>query len=221
MAATPDDDEVRRAILGVRDLYTSNLAEHGVSSRSVGWPDADAQVLRFEKLGQLIALDRPARPITVNDWGCGYGAMFGFIDALPGVELERYFGYDVSDEMLTAAREHVPDPRAEWILGSDVTQEADYSFVSGTFNVRMDASDEVWGEYIRSTLRTLHERSRRGLAFNLLTSYVDWRKDDLFYADPAELFTFCKSELSRYVTLLHDYPLYEWTIVVLKEDRGA
>lgn len=214
-----DPDEVTRAISGVRDLYTSNLAEHGVSSRSVGWPDADAQVLRFEKLAHLIDADRPGRPVTVNDWGCGYGAMFGFLDARPGVEVERYVGYDVSEEMLAAARETVPDPRAEWVLGSEVTRDADYSFVSGTFNVRMEAGDEAWTAYVQSVLRTLHERSRRGFAFNLLTSYVDWRKDDLFYADPAVFFHFCKTELSRFVTLLHDYPLYEWTIVVLREDR--
>jgi SAM-dependent methyltransferase len=216
-----DAEEVRRAITGVRDLYTTNLAEHGVSSRSVGWPDADAQVLRFEKLAHLVAVDRPSRPVTVNDWGCGYGALFGFLDGLPGVELERYVGYDVSEEMLAAAREHVPDARAEWVLGSEVTQEADFSFVSGTFNVRMEAGDEAWERYIREVLRLLHARSRRGFAFNLLTSYVDWHKDDLFYADPAAFFSFCKSELSRFVTLLHDYPLYEWTIVVLKEDRPA
>jgi SAM-dependent methyltransferase len=219
--AGSSSDEVRQAISDVRDLYTSNLAEHGVSSSAVGWPDAEKQVLRFEKLAHLIAVDRPAAPVTVNDWGCGYGAMFSFLDALPGVELARYVGYDVSSEMLEAAREHVPDPRAEWVLGSEVTQEADYSFLSGTFNVRMEASDASWASYVQSVLRLLHSRSRRGFAFNLLTSYVDWRKDDLFYADPAEFFAFCKTELSRFVTLLHDYPLYEWTIVVLKEERPA
>ena len=46
---------------------------------------------------------------------------------------------------------------------------------------------------------------RRGLAFNLLTTYVDWRKDDLYYADPGRYFDFCRRELSRYVTLVHDY----------------
>jgi hypothetical protein len=214
------DDALTRAIEAVRDLYTGNLAEHGIDSRSVGWPDADKQILRFAKLAYLIDADRPKAPVTVNDWGCGYGAMFEFLDRRPGAELERYTGYDVSADMLDAARRHVPDPRAQWVLGSEV-KDADYTFVSGTFNVRMEASDELWGEYVRAVLRTLHERSRRGFAFNLLTSYVDWRKDDLFYADPAEFFGYCKAELSRFVTLLHDYPLYEWTIVVLREDRPA
>ncbi len=206
------DDRLARALAGVRDLYTANLAEHGIDSRSVGWPDPDAQLLRFRKLAVL--LEGVTGPVTVNDWGCGYGALFPFLDGI--VELAGYTGYDVSEPMLDAARRHVDDPRARWVLGGDVADEADFSFVSGTFNVRMEASDEEWGQYVRSVLRTLHERSRRGFAFNLLTSYVDWRKDDLFYADPAEYFAFCKG-LSRSVALLHDYPLFEWTMVVRRD----
>ena len=37
---------------------------------------------------------------------------------------------------------------------------------------------------------------------------------DLFYADPLHLFDRCKRTYSRFVTLLHDYPLYEFTIIV-------
>ena len=42
-------------------------------------------------------------------------------------------------------------------------------------------------------------------------------KDYLFYADPGELFDHCKRRYSRWVALLHDYGLYEFTILVRKE----
>jgi hypothetical protein len=213
-----EDANIRRALEGVETLYTGNLAEHGIDSRSVGWPDPEAQLLRFEKLAYVLDADGARGPVTVNDWGCGYGAMFAFLDARLKIELERYHGYDVSAEMLAAAGTYVDDPRAEWIHSAEVSREADYSFVSGTFNVRMESSDEEWTAYVESVLRTLHEQSRRGFAFNLLTSYVDWRKDDLFYADPAAFFGFCKRELSRHVTLIHDYPLFEWTIAVRRDE---
>jgi SAM-dependent methyltransferase len=205
----PDDHELDSALAGVEALYTANLAEHGTSSASVGWPDADAQKLRFDKLAYVVD---GAAPITVNDWGCGYGAMFRYLDER--YTLDGYTGYDISAEMLDAARGFVDDPRARWVQGAEVTEDADYSFVSGTFNVRMEASDAAWQRYVEDTLRLLAQRSRRGFAFNLLTTYVDWRKDDLFYADPAHFFSFCRENLSSQVTLLHDYPLYEWTIAV-------
>jgi len=37
-------------------------------------------------------------------------------------------------------------------------------------------------------------------------------KGNLYYADPLILFDWCKNEISKYVALLHNYPLYEFTI---------
>jgi hypothetical protein len=37
---------------------------------------------------------------------------------------------------------------------------------------------------------------------------------DLYYADPAFYVDQCLSRFSRHVTLLHDYPLYEFTVLV-------
>ncbi len=52
--------------------------------------------------------------------------------------------------------------------------------------------------------------------FNCLTSYSDPEKkrDELYYADPCALFDMCKRRYSRQVALLHDYGLYEFTILV-------
>jgi SAM-dependent methyltransferase len=128
--------------------------------------------------------------------------------------VSAYTGTDISPDMLVAARERVRDPRAEFVQAAAPPHDADYVFVSGTFNVRFDATDEGWGAYVQDTLRILAARARRGLAFNLLTTYVDWRDETLFYADPHAFFDFCRTELSRRVSLLHDYPLYEWTMLV-------
>ena len=47
-------------------------------------------------------------------------------------------------------------------------------------------------------------------------SDVDWKEDHLYYADPLFWFNFCRNNISKKVTLLHDYPLWEWTICVTK-----
>ena len=62
-------------------------------------------------------------------------------------------------------------------------------------------------------------RVASGFAFNCLTSYSDAHKmrDYLYYADPCALFDLCKRRYSRYVALLHDYKLYEFTILVRKQ----
>jgi SAM-dependent methyltransferase len=208
-----DGDALERALQDVRDLYTAGLAEHGATAAAVGWPDPAAQQLRFERLARVLRDHPPAGPVSVADWGCGYGALLEHLDARDDVEVARYDGYDLSAELLAAAARR-GDARCRWTLGSAPDRDADYVFVSGAFNVRLGASEAAWADHVRATLRALHARARRGLAFNLMTTWVDWRADELFYADPAEWFTFCRRELSRAVSLQHDYPLYEWTMIV-------
>ena len=81
----------------------------------------------------------------------------------------------------------------------------------------MGASEEAWEGDVDDTLWAPANHVRRGVAFNLLTTYVDWRKEAVYYADPARFFDFCRREPFRYVTLAHDHPLYEWTMLVHKE----
>ena len=209
--------ELTKTLGGVAELYEKSLSDHGLSSMGVGWKTEDSQVLRFEKLAYVLSDQRGGEEISVNDFGCGYGAMFKYLDGLPNVRLGKYYGYDISEEMLAAARRVIADERAELIQSSRVTTEADFSFVSGTFNVKLEASDEIWTEHIKEVLMNLAEMSRRGFAFNLFSTYVDWKQDNLYYADAFMFFDFCKRNISRYVSLLHDYPLYEWTIVVRKD----
>jgi hypothetical protein len=88
--------------------------------------------------------------------------------------------------------------------------------VSGTFNVRFEATDEEWGAFVADKLAEIDRHSRHGFAFNLLSTYVDWKQPTLYYADPLHWFDHCKRNFSKQVALLHDYPLYEWTILVRK-----
>ena len=62
--------------------------------------------------------------------------------------------------------------------------------------------------------------SRTGFAFNALSLYSDpdRRRPDLYYADPLYWFDHCKRRYCRFVALLHDYPLYEFTILVRKKE---
>jgi hypothetical protein len=95
---------------------------------------------------------------------------------------------------------------------------ADYGIASGILNVRMNYTDDAWHEYFRTTLALLDRTSTKGFAFNCLTSYSDpdKQRDYLYYANPGEWFDYCKRNFSRNVAILHDYGLYEFTILVRK-----
>ena len=107
---------------------------------------------------------------------------------------------------------------AHFVVAAKPAETADYGIASGIFNVRLRRNDAEWRDYLEDTLDGLDLTSRRGFAFNCLTSYSDADKmrDYLYYADPCTLFDLCKRRYSRYVALLHDYGLYEFTILVRK-----
>jgi SAM-dependent methyltransferase len=197
----------------IERLYSENLQKYGIDSRSVGWRDAESQRLRFEKLVEVVE-DREA-PLTVTELGCGYGAMFRYlIDS--GFHVSAYAGYDISPAMLEAASSFVKDGRAEFFQAEAINRMADYAFASGIFNVKFDLEENLWQRHVEQTLRNMHDYSRRGFAFNLLTTYVDYREVHLYYGNPSYFFDFCKRNFSKKVILLHDYGLWEWTIGVKK-----
>jgi len=171
-------------------------------------------MLRFRQLEKLFAEDRS---FSINDIGCGYGALYSFLDGRYG-DLD-YYGCDISPAMVQAARETVGDrPNAAFTMEAEPSRLADYGVASGIFNVRLNRTTQEWGEYLLEMLDAVDRTSRRGFAFNCLTSYSDAERmrDDLFYADPLAVFDTCKRRYARDVALLHDYGLYEFTILVRK-----
>ncbi|QJW84078.1 methyltransferase domain-containing protein [Ramlibacter terrae] len=197
----------------VASYYSDKLALHGETPLGVDWNGAEGRVLRFEQLARVIDADGR---FTVNDLGCGYGAFLEFLR--PRHEGFHYNGYDVSEEMVRAARARLPGSDATFSVAAAPAEDADFGIASGIFNVRLGADEPTWEAYIAATLDDLHRTSRRGFAFNCLTSYSDpdRMRPDLHYADPCRLFDLCKRRFSRQVALLHDYGLYEFTILVRK-----
>ena len=192
--------------------YSAKIIEHGDSPKGVDWNSIDSQYTRFGELSRVIDL---AADFSVNDLGCGYGALLDyFLDHKVNC---RYQGYDISGEMISAAStRHKSVPGASFTIAAAPTETADYGIASGIFNVKQYRTDEEWKVHLVETLDKMAATSRQGFAFNCLTSYSDPPKmrEDLFYADPCWLFDLCKRKYSRNVALLHDYGLYEFTILV-------
>ena len=126
--------------------------------------------------------------------------------------------------MIAAARDRLGgDARCQLVGASDGPGVADYAVASGVFNVRQEADEQTWWAYVREILADMARHSRRGFAFNVLTSYSDepLKRPHLFYAHPATVLEHCQSTYSRWATLLHDYGLYEFSVLVRCEEVGA
>lgn len=197
----------------VRRYYDGKLEAHGATARGVDWNSDESQRLRFS---QLLKICEPGQPFSINDYGCGYGALIDYLNECGAVF--SYCGFDVSQEMIAKARELHSSANVRFVGAERELTPADYTVASGILNVRLGCPNQEWLQYILATLESLNRLSIRGFAFNVLTKYSDaeFMRDDLYYADPLFLFDHCKTTHSRFVTLIHDYPLYEFTLLVRK-----
>lgn len=188
----------------VNAYYTDKILKYGLTPQGVDWNSVESQNLRF----LILSADKDNySSFSVVDYGCGYGSMFDFYK-------KRYndftfYGYDISEEMFN---------NAKWYTELNNVPDADFVIASGIFNVRLKNSERDWLEYIIETLNVINNKSIKGFSFNMLTQYSDseYMKDYLYYADPLFIFDYCKRNFSKYVSLKHDYPLYEFSISIKK-----
>jgi len=193
--------------------YSEKIGLYGPTARGVDWNSDESQRVRFD---QLLRLLPDAGTASLIDYGCGYGALLDHLKIAN--RRVSYLGFDISADMIAVARRLHAGPDTVFASDGSILQPADFAVASGIFNVKLHYIDQVWREYVMRTLYRLNELSRLGFAFNMLSTYSDTtkRRADLYYADPLEIFDFCKRRFSVKVALLHDYPLFEFTIVVRK-----
>jgi SAM-dependent methyltransferase len=194
--------------------YADKVQQFGATPRGVDWNSEDSQILRFQALLRLLDV---AAMASLNDYGCGYGALASYLRGIGS--RTRYTGFDIATAMVAQARAaHPADPLSTFTSELSSVERAEYTVASGVFNVKQDHGDVAWQDYVLSNLATMDRLSRAGFAFNMLSSYSDpdKRRADLFYGSSAFFFDYCKRHFSKQVALLHDYPLFEFTIVVRK-----
>lgn len=199
----------------VKSYFEERFNTHGASPRGVDWNSKASQEIRFD---QLLKICDSSTPFSILDYGCGYGALADYL--VSKSYHADYYGYDIVEQMIITARKHYTGKHMRtFFADKDRLPICDYVVASGIYNVRFNCSFEAWTEYVIGILHHFNDLSRKGFSFNMLTKYsdADHMRTDLYYADPCFMFDYCKTNFSRSIALLHDYPLYDFTILVRKE----
>lgn len=199
----------------IRGYFAGKLETYGNTPRGVDWNSPAAQETRF---AQLIRVINPARRYSLIDYGSGFGSLYDFLRAR-GDDLE-YYGYDIVEGMVVQGRElHASQPDCHFTAQEAELPVSDFAIASGIFNIKLDTPQETWTEYVVETLHRMDRLCSRGFSFNLLTQYSDpeYMRPDLYYANPNFFFDYCKRNFARNVAVLHDYGLYDFTVLVRKQ----
>jgi SAM-dependent methyltransferase len=199
----------------LKNYFQDKLDRFGLTPRGVDWNSTSAQEIRFDQLTRIIS---PGRPYSLLDYGSGFGALYDYLRRR-GDDL-TYLGFDFVPDMVSqGAAQHTGQTNCCFTSDENNLPPHDYVIASGIFNIRLQADDETWTRYVLSVLHIFHTLSRYGFSFNMLTKYSDreYMKSHLYYGDPGFYFDYCKRNFSLNVALLHDYDLYDFTILVRKE----
>ncbi|MEL0107186.1 MAG: class I SAM-dependent methyltransferase [Rhodospirillaceae bacterium] len=195
-------------------MYDYQLDKCGINAKGAMWRSKDRQQMRFELLTKLIVPEDLNGGISINDLGCGYGALFEYLRDDPVMQDSQFYGYDISEKMIEACESRIQDSRAQFYQSLVALVPADYSFACGPFNFIMEVDQKLWLKYVQESLKDLWSKSLKGLAFNMLNVNYHRQQEGLYYADSGDFETFCKNELSENVTLMTDYDDEEWTIFI-------
>lgn len=200
----------------LHDHYRATFRAHGATPQGVDW-GAREEAARMRQDAMLAITEGCAPGGTLLDVGCGYGALADRIDAR-GMELD-YTGIDVVEEMVLEGRRRHPHRRfldGDFLAAPSVASY-DYVVCNGILTQKLGASILEMNRHARELVSSIFAACRRGCAFNVMTTHVNFQAENLYYRNPIELLGWCMSELTPSVRLDHAYPLYEYTIYLYRD----
>ena len=198
--------------------YTSAFDLHGPNSQGVDWGEKEwAAVCRNRNMiGVVKDLNCST---TLLDVGCGYGAL-GELIRQEGIQIE-YNGIDVAENMIDYAKSRF-GPESDFVcedfLEWQPRRNYDYIVCNGVLTQKLDATHLEMHQYSKRLIQKMFDCANIGIAFNCMSTYVNFQKDNLFYKNPSEMLAWCMSQLSPHVRLDASYELwYEYTVYVYRK----
>jgi hypothetical protein len=197
--------------------YEDCLDKYGDTHRGVDWPDPADALTRYRVMLDVMR-ESPDIKVSLLDFGCGASHLHDYIRANQLNHI-GYSGLDISEKFIRLSQEKYPATKYYCL---DILEESiqlpsfDYIVLNGVFTEKRELShDEMW-KYFKQVILKIFEFTGKGIAFNVMSSQVDWERDDLFHLPMDKLAAFLVDKVSRDFVIRNDYRLYEYTTYVYR-----
>lgn len=211
--ARPPAGSLEQVHMEIERYYTQKVTEYGPTPLGVDWSCVPTQEMRFV---QLLKLCDFSAPFTLNDIGCGYGALLAYLKRRHRGKPVDYVGADLSAAMIDHARRlWARRPATAFVVGPDAGRVADYAVCSGIFNVRLNQTTEAWEAFVAHALASLRAGSSRGFAANFLGPAAPGAAPipQLYRVEPDRWVRHCERELGARVEVVEGYGMREFTLL--------
>lgn len=206
----------------LKQHYFGKFAEFGATAKGVDWNREEDVELRYDKMLSVIIPTTTSanEQISLLDVGCGYGGLYWYAKEKKQLRL-HYTGIDVAENMIEYATSKAPEAS---FLCQDIFDFCpenlfDYVVCNGILTQKLSTSMKDMDKFAHRLIRKMFELCRIGVAFNVMTTKVNYFDSNLYYRCPSELLAWCVSEITSYVQLDHSYPLYEYTMYLFREPK--
>jgi SAM-dependent methyltransferase len=206
-----------RVYSDIEAYYSARVARYGATPMGVDWSCQATQSLRFV---QLLKVCDFSAAFSLNDIGCGYGALAAFLAVRHPKSKIDYLGVDLSPAMIQRARRRHTGPDRRFTTRTTGFRIADYSVASGIMNVSLGHSRATWEGFVARTLAQMRRTSRVGFSVNFFAdttrpgTSADRSVDDLYRTGPERWVRYCEDELDCVVETVADYGMKEFTLLV-------
>lgn len=193
--------------------YMKRFKKYGVDIKTLASGNIERQKIRFKIFSEIGDLNGK----TLLDLGCGFGDFYQHLKER-NISV-KYTGIDICPAFIDVCRERFPE--ADFMV-RDIQKEGfnkkyDYIVSSQVFNGKFEVQDNM--DVIKNVLEKCYKNCNVATAFDMMTDYVDFKEDKLYYYSPEKIFSYCKS-LTKRVLLRHDYPLFEFVVCLYKDFEG-
>ncbi len=207
------------AFMDTSEHYKQLFLSLGDSPQACQWSSQESQYQRLAYLLGVSHINGIQESTKILDFGCGTAAL---ADLLQSANITaNYTGIDIVDEFLDCGKQKHPAHRFCKQFDIEPSETFDYIFISGTFNINA-GNNELFFE---TTLRWCWRHCKKAIAFNLLSTYVDYQEPNLWYKSPEQVIRFIKSDFGHKTPfqILNDYVLpggaipSEYTVYIYKQ----
>lgn len=195
----------------IAQWYQDRIRKYGTSFASLSAGNEQREAQRHAVHMSATFGEEP----RLLDIGCGIGRFYSFLKNC-GRKCS-YTGYDLVPDYVQYCRATFSDIQVSErdVVECGIDGEFDTIVASQVFNHRYGGADNM--EVMEYVLRQTFDHSTVSVSIDMLSTYVDYQEDYLFYYSPEQVLRLAKSVAKR-VLLRHEYAPYEFCIQMFHPD---
>ena len=194
--------------------YRKRLKKYGKNIKALATGTKKRRLIRYQVISEIGIKSGD----KILDVGCGFADYYKYLQD-KGIQVS-YTGIDISEDLINIAKKRYPKINLQvkdLEKNSFKKNSFDYVVSSQVFNHKLKSGQNI--SLSRSMMKLMFDISKKGVAIDFLSSYVDYKESRHFYYLPVSQFN-CAKKISKRVILRHDYPLFEFCLYIYPNFKG-